>query len=662
MRLNLRKRLPFLGLRGKLLIAFVGLALAPLGVLALYNTRGASRALTQANAEHLRLQLASNIGHIESYLALLDANARMFARWVEESGVFEGGQLNPGGRSTVERFFYHFAWMRPDYYQIRLLDERGQEQVRVDRNGDRLEVVAAAAMQDKSDRYYFIEAMAMPVEQVYFSPVDLNVERGEVEWPHQLVFRVAFKTRDREGRMRGLVIMNVFAREILDRLRLLRPDPRGDVLFVGEQGRFVRETCAPAGCTYSFGDMQNLLAGFGEGVMKSLLAGETQVMVEGPDQFLSYAPIHIGGPGGEPRWRLAIIYPRDFVLGPVQAMRRLAYFFAALVAVAALVLSGLATRTLTRPIRRILGFVQGVAVGDFRQELVVETRDEIERLAEAVRHMAKALEQAQQRLLRWNEELHAEVSRKVAEIETLLEAKHSTERQLQHADRLASLGMLSASLAHEIGNPLASIKTVIQVHLREPNLAVSSRQALELVLSEIDRLADILERVTGYVRPMRDPPVSVTVAEVFRRVAFLLEREGRQKDVSLRLAGDATTQPMVLEAQKLEQVLLNLVVNSLQASEKPGEVTVEARLGPEGIELAVSDNGPGIPGEIRSRVFEPFVTTKPGGTGLGLPIVRQLVREMGGEVRLDCPPEGGTQVTVKLPAGRLGAARREVTP
>lgn len=658
---SLDKLFPFLGLRGKLLIAFIGLALGPLAVLALYSIRTTSRALTTTNADHLRIQLGSNIGHIESYLALLDANAQMFSRWIQESGVFEGGQIDADGRSKVERFFYHWAWMRPDYYQLRVLCERGREQVRINRYGDRLETVPLDGLQDKSDRYYFKHAMAVPNDKTYFSPLDLNVEHAVVETPHQLVFRVARKTFDREGRARGLVVMNVFASEILDRVKLLRPDPSGDVVFVGDEGQLVREECSDGRCAYTFGLVRDYLKAFGPHVVASILSGEAGVMVEGQDKFISYAPIRVGGAKGERRWRLAIIYPRDRVLGPVYRMRHLFYVFAALVAAAALLLAGLATRALTTPIRSILRFVQGVAVGDFRQDLTVETRDEIEQLADGVRHTATALEEAQGRLVRWNEELQSQVTRKVAEIETLLETKHSMGQQLLHADRLASLGMLSASLAHEVGNPLAAIRTVIQVHLREPSVSESTREALELVLSEIDRLAEILGRITGFVRPARERPVAVTLAEVFRRVTFLVEREARKKGVVLRLEGDGAEWSIMADAQRLEQVLLNLLVNSLQALDGAGSVTVTVQRGPSGIDLTVDDTGPGIPEEARPKIFEPFFTTKAGGTGLGLPIVRQILREMGGDIRVECPEQGGTSVSVHLPAEPRAMAAQEAS-
>lgn len=211
--------------------------------------------------------------------------------------------------------------------------------------------------------------------------------------------------------------------------------------------------------------------------------------------------------------------------------------------------------------------------------------------------------------------------------------------------------MLSASLAHEVGNPLASIKTIVQVHLRDPGVENGAREVLETVVSEVDRLAAILARMTGFARRPVEPSVQVTARAIFNRVALLIDAEARNKGVELELLDESLSAVITVQSQKLEQVLLNLAVNALQAIEGPGKITISAHPGARGIEVAVRDTGPGIPEEMRSRIFDPFYTTKDGGTGLGLPIARQLVAEMGGKMRIEHPESGGVAVVIELRTG-----------
>ncbi len=644
--------LPFLGLRGKLLVAFVGLAVGPLVVLGLIAARSGRDALLEANERHLRAQLQSNVAHVEGYLALIETSAQIIAGLV--------GQDGPGlaGDNTHLRL-QQFAAFRPDLYQVRLLDAAGMERVRVNRHGDRLEDVGVDALQDKSDRYYFRDAIALPAGVTYFSPMDLNVEHGEIESPEQLVFRVAHQVRSADGAQVGLLVLNVYAREVLDRIKLLRAGPPGDVLLVGEEGRVVREVCEGSDCRYALSHLPDALSAFSPEALDSMLRGETQVMVEGDGQFLSYAPIQVGTGTAGPRWHLAVLHPSAVVLGAVDRMTRGLWVASAASAAVALALAMLATRALSRPVRAILGFVDAVGSGDFDRALVVETRDEIEELAIGIRRMARSLDEARGHLLGWNAELQAEVGRRVAEVEALLESKHAMERQLRQADRLASLGVLSASLAHEIGNPLAGMKTAIQIQLRDPDLPAPTRELLDALHVEVDRLAGILAHVTGLVAPAPDLPAQVTVGDVYRRVAFLVEREARRKGQELRLQGDAAEDTIRIDPHRLEQVLLNLLMNALQAATCEGAVTVRVTEGDGHLVVEVMDTGPGIPPAVRDHVFDPFFTTRPDGTGLGLPIVRQLVQELGGDMTLACPEEGGTLVRIRLP--RDADARIRVT-
>jgi signal transduction histidine kinase len=657
--MNIDKLFPFLGIRGKLLVVFVVVGIGPLGIVGVYTVHSMTEALVASHADHLRAQLDTSVGHIERYVTLIEANIAVIAQSVEGVGtVCQGNEMTADARQRAEEFFHEVARMRPDYYQLRLLSQRGRERVRINRYSDRLARVPERDLQDKSDRYYFGEAMAVG-ERTYISAMDLNVERGEVERPHQLVFRVGRRICAARGQTPSLVLINVFAHEILDKLKPLRARQEGEVLLVDARGRFVRENCGREQCSYELGEIRSYLTDFSTGDVDALVVGGTAAMAQGQTRLMSYAPIRVGGAAADRGWRLAIVHATERVLAPIHRMKRQYYLFGALVAVFAFVLTALATRALVRPIRRILGFVEGIAAGDYHRALTVETRDEIEQLAASVRKMAVSLEEAQARLVGWNAELQAEVGRKVAEVESLLEAKHLVELQLRHADRLASLGTLSASLAHEIGNPLASIKTVAQVNLRSSEVTEPARGVIQAILGEVDRLARILERTTGFVRPAPEQQVVVAPAEIYRRVALLLDREARKKGVALGLAGDAAEKPVVVDGQKLEQVLFNLMANALQALDGPGSVSIVVTARGSTLEIVVEDTGPGIPEALRGRVFDPFVTTKKDGTGLGLAIVRQLVHEMKGDVRLEFPESGGTRVRIDLPVGDPGLAEEK---
>ncbi len=645
-----REHLPFLGLRGKLLIAFVGLALVPLTLVAIYGRHAAGDALRAASASHVDLQLQSAVESVGATVSSLAREAGSLARVIGEATDGPLGEaLSPRLRSRFEGFAVHTARSRPDLEQVRLLSTSGRELVRVDRREGALAVVPTDELQDKSDRYYFQEALEGSSGLAYVSPMDLNVERGFVEEPHRLVFRVAHSVRSQGLEPLGVVVLNVGASEILRRMDALRPSPGADLMLADQRGRYVRESCDGGDCVYAFGDLSRDPGTLTASARDAFLAGQVALVQRSGPTFVSYAPVHVAHAADPSSWRVAIHYPESWLLAPVSRMARQLYRFAAAVGVVALTLGLLAAASLRRPIERTLHYLGAVAKGQTPPPLRIRTRDELEVLATRVVDTSEALASTQARLEHLNEELQQEVEAQVSENRHLLESKHTLERQLHRADRLASLGLLSASLAHEVGNPLASMKTVIQVRQREAGMSPGTREDLELVLAEIDRLVEILDRVRGFVQPVRAEQVSISVAEVYRRVDALVEREASAAGVVIALSGDSVDVPLHVEGGKLEQVLLNVIVNALQALEGAGTIELTASRTNRGLAIEVRDDGPGMDDDALGRAFEPFYTSKPGGTGLGLPIVRKIVTELGGTTHLESSPGDGLTVRVVLP-------------
>ncbi|MBO33420.1 MAG: hypothetical protein CMM74_10655, partial [Rhodospirillaceae bacterium] len=620
---------PFLGIRGKLLVAFVGLAIIPIGVMGWWGTMLAGEELVESTTKHLTQELLTSVAHSENYLENIGAETRMFSHLLATDRILlKAEPKDDDAAARVHDLIQSLARLRSDFYQVRVIAANGDEIIRVERDRDAAKLIDLGELQNKYDRYYFKEAMALPSGQTYFSPIDLNQERGEIEWPHRLVFRVAHQILGDNGTVQGLVIFNVFASALLDRIMLLQPDASTNVMLVGESGDCLRRYCSGNTCRYKLSELGARNSILSPAIGKEILSGQTAVMKRVNDNFVSFAPIDVGGDGSH--WSLAIIYPAEFVLGAVDAMQSKLVMYGLAMTLLALGLAVLASRGITLPIQKIHGFVQAVARGDYHQSLVVETRDEIEELALNVRTMADNIETSQRQIEGWNDSLKEEVEHKVDEVKQLIDAKRKMQSQLQHADRLASLGMLSASLAHEVGNPLASIKTAMQVHLKAESLSVSTDRIMRSVLGEIDRLAQILGRITGYVRPIKGESTAVTVGEVYLRVVFLVESEAKRRKIQLSLDGDAINARVEVIGMHLEQVLMNLVVNALQALEEHGTIVVSAWWQDEELVISVKDDGPGIPDEMQSSVFEPFITSKQDGTGLGLSIVRKLVKDLGG--------------------------------
>jgi len=234
--------------------------------------------------------------------------------------------------------------------------------------------------------------------------------------------------------------------------------------------------------------------------------------------------------------------------------------------------------------------------------------------------------------------------------------RQTLESELAHAERLASIGRLAAGVAHEIGNPLTGIASLAQ-NLRDENDRGVIDESVGLIQQQIRRIADIVQSLVTFAhggvpsqRPVAPVPLADCVEEAVRLVR--LSRAGKQANFINRCDPDIELQG---DRSRLVQVFVNLLTNACDASQPGDSIAVGAALEADDfIRIEVRDNGRGIPEELRERVFEPFFTTKqPGeGTGLGLPLVYNIVSDHGGAIAIESADGVGTTIVVRLPIER----------
>jgi signal transduction histidine kinase len=230
------------------------------------------------------------------------------------------------------------------------------------------------------------------------------------------------------------------------------------------------------------------------------------------------------------------------------------------------------------------------------------------------------------------------------------------------AQRLEAVAALSASLAHEIRNPLASIRSSVEQLARSAHADEDDRYLAQLIVRESDRLSRLLSEFLDFARVRAAEFVPVDLQAVVTAAARLVrEHPDCRADIEIRVQGSRT----VLDGDEdlLHRVVANLLLNAVQAVKGPGLVNVNTRPAKAGdlpggctieqpVCLEVRDNGPGIPAELRERLFEPFVTGRSGGSGLGLAIVQRAVEAHRGLVLVDSGPDRGTTFTIFFPARR----------
>jgi two-component system sensor kinase FixL len=221
------------------------------------------------------------------------------------------------------------------------------------------------------------------------------------------------------------------------------------------------------------------------------------------------------------------------------------------------------------------------------------------------------------------------------------------ETRLREQEALARLGEMAAVIAHEVKNPLAGIRGAIQVYGGRMAQDGTTAQILTEIVARIDSLDQMMRDLLLYARPPKPRRSPVDLAPLVQTTASLLSEDPALRDVHVAIEG--TAPPVPADADMLRVVFQNLLINSAHAMQGKGRIRVALGTVDQGCEIAVVDGGPGIPPDIREKIFTPFFTTKARGSGLGLPTVKRLVEAHDGQIVVDCPPAGGTTVRIRLP-------------
>ena len=230
----------------------------------------------------------------------------------------------------------------------------------------------------------------------------------------------------------------------------------------------------------------------------------------------------------------------------------------------------------------------------------------------------------------------------------------SLRREVARSQRLASLGRLAAGVAHEIRNPLSSIKGFATYFKERYPDRPDDQQTADIMIQEVDRLNRVVGQLLELARPISIKPRVISLAALLKDALRLIEERAAEKKISVRLQNNARADEARIDPDCINQILLNLFLNAIDAMDDGGELKVDLSLDGDSdeIRITVSDTGCGISPQHLPRVFDPYFTTKSSGTGLGLAIAHNIVEAMGGRIKVRSDPGKGASFSVTIPLSK----------
>jgi two-component system sensor histidine kinase HydH len=234
----------------------------------------------------------------------------------------------------------------------------------------------------------------------------------------------------------------------------------------------------------------------------------------------------------------------------------------------------------------------------------------------------------------------------------LTEIKHLQEK-VRRSQRLAAIGELAAGVAHEVRNPLSSIRGFAQFLVHVLKDRPQEREYAEIMVKEVDRINNVVTNLLSFARPAKPEPTATDIAKLINHTVRLVEEDARLRNVTIRFSASDGLDKINVDGSQITQVILNLILNALQAVEFGGNILIDARgVDSNTLKITVQDDGMGIPPDQAEKIFNPFYTTREKGTGIGLAIVHMIVENHRGEINVVSPVPGkskGTLITINLP-------------
>ena len=296
------------------------------------------------------------------------------------------------------------------------------------------------------------------------------------------------------------------------------------------------------------------------------------------------------------------------------------------------VISALVIILVKRPTKKLIETMTEVEHGNLSARVTVKSRDELGVLSESFNSMISSLEQ----------------------LGTELQIQH--EQQIQRMEKMASLGELSSSIAHEIKNPLAGISAAIQVLSSELKLEETHGEVVTEITQQLKRMDKNIKDLLSFARPAEPKFMVSDLHDVINRAKFYIKQRAEKQNVRIEEDLEPEIPNILIDPQQMQQVFLNVMLNAVQAMPEGGYLSLASRVaGNSGnnngkeVEISITDTGVGIPPDQLNKIFKPFFTTKYRGTGLGLSISRTIVENHGGKLIVESEKGRGTTISIALP-------------
>ncbi|MEW6666637.1 MAG: ATP-binding protein [Thermodesulfobacteriota bacterium] len=595
----------------KLLLLILPLVCMPIAIVGYFSIHASVERVDRLVRHEQMVEVKATAQKINDvlYYTRLDLETISRLPVLEDYGMARAFRLEAEAefnRENIVKLFQDFIGRTTYYYRIRYLDREGQELVGVRRD------------MDPEDDHPPVDDGVLHLAQAAADP---DIRMSDVTYsPARRGYLMHCIKPYFSGwnELSGIVIIELDFQMIIDIVRAIQVGERGYAFLVDQLGRNIAHP--------QFEPYRYHMGNYPDPSLRTLVremmgggAGWQQYRFEGEDKVAAFSFIPAT------RWSLAVAIPSVELRREAQAIQTRVIQVVLGALIFAVIGVSILSYSLLRPVRDLVTATHRMADGDMSQELPVQSRDELGDLTRSFNRMVKNLARIQNELVR--------------------------------SEKLISLGRLSAGVAHEIRNPLNAMKgAVVHMQRRRPDDPLV-QEYTRLVSEEIDRLNRFVTEFLYFAKQAPPAPVPTDFNRLILSTQNLFGQQAREKGISFENHLDPDLPPVPVDPQQMEQVLMNLLINAMDAMPRGGRLTTitltsngaGSRDAAPRVRITLTDTGIGVAPEHMDNLFDPFFSTKETGTGLGLPLSMGIVEAHGGTLSISSREGSGTTVIIELP-------------
>ncbi|MCF8062148.1 MAG: HAMP domain-containing protein [Deltaproteobacteria bacterium] len=605
----------------KLLLLILPLVCLPIATVGYFSYRASVERVNRLVRQEQMAKVRATAARIDDifYTCRLDLNTISSLPVLNDYHLARSFRLNAEAefsRDSIVRLFRDFIERAHSYFQIRFIDPSGVERIKVRSSGE------TGPLLETAQDAFFEGVRGSGSDGIQVSEITFSGAR------HGYLMHWARPIFTAWDEFVGIVVIDVDYEAIREIVRSIQVGEEGYAFLVDGEGRTIAHP--------QFGPYEHGLGNYPDPSIAGLVhemnrggSGWKSYRYEGADKLAAFWPIPGMG------WSLAATIPSSEFTKEVGLIRTRVLQVVLLILFCSIVGVSLLSYYMLKPVRDLVSATHRIAGGDLSQEIPVRSRDELGDLTSAFNRMVRNLARIQDELVR--------------------------------SEKLISLGRLSAGVAHEIRNPLNAMKGAVVLLRRRRAGDALIQEYTGLVSEEIDRLNAFVTDFLTFARQSAPKRVPTDVNRIILSAQDLFEEQARERRIVFHNNLDPDMPPLLVDPHQMEQVVINLMVNAMDAMPEGGEIRFSTGLSREGVppesparaKIVIRDLGVGIPRSDLKSVFDPFFSTKDAGTGLGLPLSLGIVESHGGTVRIESRKGWGTRLTIQWPAAYGDQGPRE---